>query len=134
MVVYSMMAQAVTTKILPPYRPPYEAILLDFIRFLTVFGGYIYTDQSIKTCILKLFFLKKGLGLWKNGLVKKIVNFFFPIIMPPYFFRLDYRILKKEKASKTLIFWASREAQAGFEPARTGVADHCLTTWLLRHI
>lgn len=42
MVVYSMMAQAVTSKILPPYRPPYETILLDFIRFLTVFGGHIY--------------------------------------------------------------------------------------------
>lgn len=42
MVAYSMMAQAVTTKILPPYRPPYETILVDFIRFLTVFGGHIY--------------------------------------------------------------------------------------------
>ena len=42
MVVYSMMARAVTTKSLPPYRPPYETILLDFIRFLTVFGGHIY--------------------------------------------------------------------------------------------
>ena len=51
-------------------------------------------------------FLKKGIGLWKNGLVEKIVNFFFPIILPPYFFRQNYRILKKEKASKTLIFWA----------------------------
>lgn len=26
------------------------------------------------------------------------------------------------------------EAQTGFEPVDTGVADHCLTTWLLRHI
>lgn len=42
----------------------------------------------------------------ENGLVEKIVNFFFPIILPPYFFRQNYRILKKEKASKTLIFWA----------------------------
>ena len=25
------------------------------------------------------------------------------------------------------------EAQTGFEPVDTGVADHCLTTWLLRH-
>ena len=25
------------------------------------------------------------------------------------------------------------EAQTGFEPVRTGVADHCLTAWLLRH-
>ena len=24
------------------------------------------------------------------------------------------------------------EAQTGFEPVDTGVADHCLTTWLLR--
>lgn len=56
MVVYSMMAQAVTTKILPPYRPPYETILLDFIRFLTVFGGHIYKYKSMKTCILELIF------------------------------------------------------------------------------
>ena len=27
-----------------------------------------------------------------------------------------------------------KEAQTGFEPVDTGVADHCLTTWLLRHI
>ena len=27
----------------------------------------------------------------------------------------------------------SKEAQTGFEPVDTGVADHCLTTWLLRH-
>ena len=26
------------------------------------------------------------------------------------------------------------KAQTGFEPVDTGVADHCLTTWLLRHI
>ena len=25
-----------------------------------------------------------------------------------------------------------KEAQTGFEPVDTGVADHCLTTWLLR--
>ena len=25
------------------------------------------------------------------------------------------------------------KAQTGFEPVDTGVADHCLTTWLLRH-
>ena len=25
-----------------------------------------------------------------------------------------------------------KEAQTGFEPVRTGVADHCLTAWLLR--
>ena len=27
-----------------------------------------------------------------------------------------------------------REAQTGFEPVNQGVADPCLTTWLLRHI
>lgn len=27
-----------------------------------------------------------------------------------------------------------KKAQTGFEPVDTGVADHCLTTWLLRHI
>ena len=29
---------------------------------------------------------------------------------------------------------AYQEAQTGFEPVSTGVADHCLTTWLLRRI
>ncbi len=27
-----------------------------------------------------------------------------------------------------------KEAQTGFEPVNQGVADPCLTTWLLRHI
>jgi hypothetical protein len=37
----------------------------------------------------------------------------------------------KQKNQKK-IFWI-KEAQTGFEPVDTGVADHCLTTWLLRH-
>ena len=40
--------------------------------------------------------------------------------------------LKTKRASITKLFCL--EAQTGFEPVRTGVADHCLTTWLLRHI
>lgn len=36
--------------------------------------------------------------------------------------------LESSRLSKNL------EAQTGFEPVDTGVADHCLTTWLLRHI
>ena len=32
-----------------------------------------------------------------------------------------------------MFFEVSKEAQTGFEPVDTGVADHCLTTWLLRH-
>ena len=39
-------------------------------------------------------------------------------------------ISKKKNQKK--IFWI-KEAQTGFEPVDTGVADHCLTTWLLRH-
>ena len=31
------------------------------------------------------------------------------------------------------LFRLIKEAQTGFEPVDTGVADHCLTTWLLRH-
>ena len=38
--------------------------------------------------------------------------------------------LRKQYVSEALL----REAQTGFEPVDTGVADHCLTTWLLRHI
>ena len=34
----------------------------------------------------------------------------------------------------TQLYWIPEEAWAGFEPAHTGVADHCLTTWLPRHI
>ncbi len=35
---------------------------------------------------------------------------------------------------KPRFFGVFQEAQTGFEPVDTGVADHCLTTWLLRHI
>ncbi len=35
-----------------------------------------------------------------------------------------------KKACKIQTF---KKAQTGFEPVDTGVADHCLTTWLLRH-
>ena len=31
-----------------------------------------------------------------------------------------------------MFFEVFKEAQTGFEPVDTGVADHCLTTWLLR--
>ena len=41
--------------------------------------------------------------------------------------------MQKKSAQKIKIFWAFKEAQTGFEPVNTGVADHCLTTWLLRH-
>jgi hypothetical protein len=41
----------------------------------------------------------------------------------------------QEKTPETISFRGlSGEAQTGFEPVDTGVADHCLTTWLLRHI
>lgn len=41
----------------------------------------------------------------------------------------------QEKTPETRSFRGpSGEAQTGFEPVDTGVADHCLTTWLLRHI
>ena len=43
---------------------------------------------------------------------------------------LDKKKLRKQYVSEAL----PREAQTGFEPVDTGVADHCLTTWLLRHI
>ncbi len=31
-------------------------------------------------------------------------------------------------------FHFPQEAQTGFEPVNQGVADLCLTTWLLRHV
>ena len=41
----------------------------------------------------------------------------------------------QEKTPETISFRGPLgEAQTGFEPVDTGVADHCLTTWLLRHI
>ena len=41
----------------------------------------------------------------------------------------------QEKTPETISFRGpSGEAQTGFEPVDTGVADHCLTTWLLRHM
>ena len=42
--------------------------------------------------------------------------------------RIEY---KKEKSGNGEILRLFK-AQTGFEPVRTGVADHCLTTWLLR--
>ena len=39
-----------------------------------------------------------------------------------------------DKSSEIKHFRAFNKAQTGFEPVGTGVADHCLTTWLLRHI
>ena len=53
--------------------------------------------------------------------------------LPPYFLNQIFLDSENKKASESSIFRAFEEAQAGFEPARTGVADHCLTTWLLRH-
>ena len=41
----------------------------------------------------------------------------------------------QEKTPETRSFRGpSGEAQTGFEPVDTGVADHCLTTWLRRHM
>ena len=41
--------------------------------------------------------------------------------------------LRKSKNPENLMFLGVfKEAQTGFEPVDTGVADHCLTTWLLR--
>ena len=41
----------------------------------------------------------------------------------------------QEKTPETISFRGlSGEAQTGFEPVDSGVADPCLTTWLLRHI
>ena len=36
-------------------------------------------------------------------------------------------------SNEKFFFRFVKEAQTGFEPVDTGVADHCLTTWLLRH-
>ena len=55
------------------------------------------TRKSWRTLYFRINFLKKGIGLWKKGLVEKIVNFFFHIILPPYLFRENYRFFKKEK-------------------------------------
>lgn len=42
--------------------------------------------------------------------------------------------LKQRNTPKATSFGVFQEAQTGFEPVDTGVADHCLTTWLLRRI
>ena len=56
MVVYSMMAQAVTSKILPPYRPPYEPILFDFMRFLAVLSLKFFVGMSLEKVIQEEYF------------------------------------------------------------------------------
>ena len=46
---------------------------------------------------------------------------------------LKMLFLRKSKNPENLMFLGVfKEAQTGFEPVDTGVADHCLTTWLLR--
>ena len=48
---------------------------------------------------------------------------------------VTHKFSGQEKTPETISFRGpSGEAQTGFEPVDTGVADHCLTTWLLRHI
>jgi hypothetical protein len=42
--------------------------------------------------------------------------------------------LAYKKPRKIHILRGFKEATTGFEPVDTGVADHCLTTWLRRHI
>lgn len=47
---------------------------------------------------------------------------------------LKMLFLRKSKNPENLMFLGVfKEAQTGFEPVDTGVADHCLTTWLLCH-
>lgn len=47
---------------------------------------------------------------------------------------VTHKFSGQEKTPETRSFRGhSGEAQTGFEPVDTGVADHCLTTWLLRH-
>ena len=47
---------------------------------------------------------------------------------------VTHKFSGQEKTPETISFRGpSGEAQTGFEPVDTGVADHCLTTWLLRH-
>ena len=60
-----------------------------------------------------------------------------PAFPPKYFSRIFRNIFKRNKRKtpkNQQFFEVSEEAQTGFEPVSTGVADHCLTTWLLRHI
>ena len=48
---------------------------------------------------------------------------------------VTHKFSGQEKTPETISFRGlSGEAQTGFEPVDTGVADHCLTTWLLRRI
>ena len=48
---------------------------------------------------------------------------------------VTHKFSGQEKTPETISFRGlSVEAQTGFEPVDTGVADHCLTTWLRRHM
>ena len=44
----------------------------------------------------------------------------------------DFKSAHEKKSLRTYELRAFKEAQTGFEPVDTGVADHCLTAWLLR--
>ena len=48
---------------------------------------------------------------------------------------VTHKFSGQEKTPETISFRGlSGEAQTGFEPVDTGVADHCLTTWLMNQI
>ena len=49
-------------------------------------------------------------------------------------FIYSYPVIGIKKEMHFSISHILEEAQTGFEPVDTGVADHCLTTWLLRHL
>ena len=113
-----------------------------------------YEQQSVKTCkrgspqlrktlflimdtILKLAPIDGSMisSWWKTFPRQKLL---FLCRLPGGFGTLTLKKRAPQGAHKKplrlQISRVSLEAQTGFEPVRTGVADHCLTAWLMRHI
>ncbi len=64
--------------------------------------------------------------------VAKISGDDYNVVVKTYSFVRFSFLCRSKNPEKLMFFEVFKEAQTGFEPVDTGVADHCLTTWLLR--
>ena len=66
--------------------------------------------------------------------VAKISGDDYNVVVKTYSFVRFSFLCRSKNPEKLMFFEVFKEAQTGFEPVDTGVADHCLTTWLRRHM
>ena len=63
--------------------------------------------------------------------VAKISGDDYNVVVKTYSFVRFSFLCRSKNPEKLMFFEVFKEAQTGFEPVDTGVADHCLTTWLM---